>query len=156
MFLIQSPRYTHRETRKDETMDVDERKVNLVRIFSRTSLLRRGQERSTAYCTYCWLILEVLSVSFSLVLLTLLSSQISKDGDSFTVPLAVAKMSELVKGMMEGENINTFGVAAAVFRLNTPNAVSLAYSLACLSRRLSLSLSLSLSHTHTHTHTHTH
>jgi hypothetical protein len=28
--------------------------------------------------------------------------QISKDGDSFPVPLAVARMSELVKSMMDG------------------------------------------------------
>ena len=28
--------------------------------------------------------------------------QVSKDGDSFPVPLAVAKMSELVKSMMDG------------------------------------------------------
>jgi S-phase kinase-associated protein 1 len=31
-----------------------------------------------------------------------LHRQVSKDGDSFTVPLAVAKMSELVKSMMDG------------------------------------------------------
>jgi hypothetical protein len=31
-----------------------------------------------------------------------LGAQTSKDGDAFTVPMPVAKMSELVKSMMDG------------------------------------------------------
>ena len=42
-----------------------------------------------------------LIVSYSNYLL--MRSQVSKDGDSFKVPLAVAKMSELVKSMMDGK-----------------------------------------------------
>jgi hypothetical protein len=35
---------------------------------------------------------------------------VSKEGDAFTVNIEVARMSELVKGMLEGELRQTLGV----------------------------------------------
>jgi hypothetical protein len=49
--------------------------------------------------------IDPLTLALALVLkipLQHTTQQISKDGDSFPVPLAVARMSELVKSMMDG------------------------------------------------------
>lgn len=102
-------------------MDVEESQVNLVRTteislcgsFVDASDARRRFGLSCVTENLLFYVLRkciVISpvpdycnlISFCWYLLTLYIKQISKDGDSFTVPLAVAKMSELVKSMMDG------------------------------------------------------
>jgi hypothetical protein len=61
-----------------------------------------------------------------------LSTQISKDGDSFTVPLEVAKMSELVKSMMDGTFMCVcvcVCVGILLFGVETPPPYPFFYSL---------------------------
>lgn len=111
-------------------MDVDEGNVNLV---SELNMVRTFRPASTVHErrniheflelteTECWLLLASRSSrQYRTIIITITALhgmvwsnapffvsnlQISKEGDSFAVPVAVAKMSELVKSMMDG----TFG-----------------------------------------------